>query len=174
MFFWPTCRSQARLPILGGPVERDMSVGQKKANDGQVIKLDGVSYSSGLGVNATSSVSFNLNGDYLQFVSDIGIDDEVGDKGSVVFQVFGDGIKLFDSGKMTGSSPTQSIDIDVTGVNILKLVVTNAGDGNANGPCRLGRPPQLIGPPPPTPPTLSSPRRLRHGHQRSRRYFCRP
>ena len=67
-----------------GPIERNMSVGQKKANDGQVIKLDGVSYSNGLGVNATSSVSFNLSGDYLQFVSDIGIDDEVGNKGSVV------------------------------------------------------------------------------------------
>ena len=139
-----------------GPIERDMSVGQKKAKDGQLITLNGVSYASGLGVNATSNVSFNLSGDYLQFVSDIGIDDEVGDLGSVVFQVFGDGKKLFDSGKMTGSSPTQSIDIDVTGVNTLKLVVTNAGDGNANDHADWAGA-QLIGPPPPTPPNLSAP-----------------
>jgi glucose/arabinose dehydrogenase len=152
----------ADMPFSGpsvnswGPIERDMSVGQKKANDGKLITLNGVSYATGLGVNATSNVSFNLSGDYLQFVSDIGVDDEVGDAGSVVFQVFGDGKKLFDSGKMTGSSPTQSIDIDVTGVNILKLVVTNAGDGNANDHADWAGA-QLIGPPPPTPPTLSAP-----------------
>jgi hypothetical protein len=144
-------------PLNGwGPVERNASNGQKKSGDGHPLTLNGVSYANGLGVNSPSTVIFNLAGDYYTFVSNIGVDDEVGDAGSVVFQVFGDGKKLFDSGVMTGSSLTQSISVDVTGVNQLKLVVTPGGNGNANDHADWANA-QLLGPPPPTPPDLSSP-----------------
>ena len=46
-----------------------------------------------------------------------------------MFQVFADGAKVFDSGVMTATSATQTITLDMTGVKILKLVVTDAGDG---------------------------------------------
>ena len=58
---------------------------------------------------------YNLGGNYFRFISDIGIDDEVGDKGSVVFQVFGDGMKavrqrqddrrLADANRQSSTSP---------------------------------------------------------------------
>jgi len=47
----------------------------------------------------------------------------------VVFQVWADGTKLYDSGAMYYYSFTQSINVSVVGVNELRIVVTDAGDG---------------------------------------------
>ena len=62
------------------------------------------------------------------FQSDVGLDDEVGTNGSVVFQVYLDGTKTYDSGAMTGATATKSINLDLTGKSELRLVVTNGGD----------------------------------------------
>jgi len=113
----------------GGPVERDMSNGEGDAGDGAVIALDGTTYAKGLGVHANSAVTYDISCGYERFKSDMGVDDEVGSQGSVVFQVYVDGDTRFDSGTMTGTSATQSVDIDITGANELRLVVTDGGDG---------------------------------------------
>ena len=114
-----------------GPVEKDRSNGETGATDGVQMKLQGVAYQKGLGVHANSEVRFNLNKAYKTFVSDIGIDDEVQNNGSVIFRVYGDGVLLYDSGVMTGASATKNVTIDVTGKTELRLVVSDAGDGNA-------------------------------------------
>jgi hypothetical protein len=111
-----------------GPAERDQSNGEQAAGDGRPIALKGVSYAKGLGVHADSDLSYQLGGNYATFVSDIGIDDETGRKGSVVFQVWADGVKLYDSGLITRSSETKSISVGITGKQVLRLVVTNGGD----------------------------------------------
>jgi nitrous oxidase accessory protein NosD len=111
-----------------GPVERDRSNGESGASDGGTITLNGVKYSKGLGVHARSEVSYNLNGAYSAFASDIGVDDETGQWGSIIFQLWGDGLKLFDSGVMLASSATKSVNVSVTGVKSLKLIVTDSGD----------------------------------------------
>src|SRR5262249_11809509 len=87
----------------------------------------------GLGVNAASEVDFTLNGNFTNFVSDIGVDDEVGSNGSVDFQVFLDNsvVPAFDSGLMTRNSATQTISPNVSDKTLLLLVVTNGGNGNA-------------------------------------------
>lgn len=113
-----------------GEVEKDTSNGDKKAGDGQEITLDGKSYEKGLGVHAGSEIAYKLDGNYITFRSDIGIDDEVGDKGSATFQVWADGDKLFDSGVMKGDSSTKQVDVDVSGKQELKLVVSDGGDKN--------------------------------------------
>ncbi|MDD9269350.1 NPCBM/NEW2 domain-containing protein [Paenibacillus sp. GCM10023248] len=113
-----------------GPVEKDMSVGNNGTNDGKKITLNGVQYNKGLGTNSRSEITYNLNGKYESFISDVGIDDEV-NQGSVTFQVFGDGVKLWESGLMTATSPTVTANINIKGAQILKLVVTDGGDGNA-------------------------------------------
>jgi hypothetical protein len=59
------------------------------------------------------------------------VDDEVGALGSVTFEVWTDGVKRYDSGLMTGSSATKQISLPMTGVNQLRLVVTDGGDGRA-------------------------------------------
>src|SRR5262249_24420873 len=75
-------------PVNGwGPVERDTSNGEQAPGDGRPITLNGVVYAKGLDVHAYSEVTFDLAGQYLWFLSDVGVDDEVGDRGSVVFEV---------------------------------------------------------------------------------------
>jgi len=113
-----------------GPVERDTSNGEDGAGDGTTITLNGVSYGKGLGVHSYSEVRYWLGGSYTRFISDIGVDDEMDawQCGSVVFQVWADGELLYDSGVMKYISPTQTVDVDVTGRQELVLVVTDAGD----------------------------------------------
>lgn len=112
-----------------GPVERNRSNGDAASGDGQTLTLNGVTYTKGLGVHATSQVDFNLAGRCSTLTADIGVDDEVGSSGGVVFQVWGDNTLLYDSGKMTGSSATKSLNVNLTGRSLLKLVVTDGGDG---------------------------------------------
>jgi hypothetical protein len=122
-------------PVLAtngwGPYEKDRSNGETGGNDGHPITLNGQVFSKGLGVHAQSELKYQLGGAYTHFFSKVGIDDEVGNNGSVIFQVYNGVTKLFDSGVMTGASATQTIDLDITGVDILRLIVTDAGNGNA-------------------------------------------
>jgi hypothetical protein len=92
------------------------------------ITLRGVVYTKGLGTHAASTITYNLAGGYTNFISDVGVDDEVNGNGTVVFQVWADGVKIYDSGLVTGSSPVQSINVSVAGVQQLQLVATNGGD----------------------------------------------
>jgi hypothetical protein len=114
-----------------GQYEKDRSNGEAGAHDGHTITLNGNTYARGLGVHAGSTQVYDLNGQYSQFLADIGVDDEVGGNGSVIFQVYLDNVKVYDSKTMTGSSATQSISLNVAGKKQLKLVVTDAGNGKA-------------------------------------------
>ncbi|MBB5365514.1 NPCBM/NEW2 domain-containing protein, partial [Deinococcus humi] len=111
-----------------GPAERNMSNGEKGSKDGSKLSINGKKYDSGFGIHANSSMTFNLNGQCSRFISDVGLDDEVGSRGSVIFQVYADGTKLFDSGKMTGADKAKTVNVSVAGRKELKLVVTDAGD----------------------------------------------
>lgn len=117
-----------------GPVERDMSNGSTGQGDGKIITLNGQTFQKGLGVHAHSEVQYYLGGNFKRFTSYIGIDDTQIDTSaaSVTFEVWGDGKKLYDSGLMTAVSETKHVDVNVEGVKDLKLVVTNAGNGNGN------------------------------------------
>jgi alpha-galactosidase len=112
-----------------GPVERDMSNGDQASGDGRSISIAGQTYAKGIGVHAAARVAFALGGACTRLSAEVGVDDEVADRGSVVFQVWGDGTKLYDSGMVTGSMAATVVDIDVTGTNRLTLVVTDGGDG---------------------------------------------
>ena len=114
-----------------GSVEKDKSNGEQSTGDGKTITLNGTTYAKGLGVHAASTIAYSLGGKCTAFNAAIGMDDEVGASGSVVFQVWADGAKLYDSGTMTGATATKSLTADLTGRSLLSLVVTDAGDGNA-------------------------------------------
>jgi hypothetical protein len=114
-----------------GPAERNMSNGNLGAGDGKPLSLDGVIYAKGLGVHANSEVRVTLGGQYKSFFADIGIDDEVGDNGSVVFQVLVDDQLVFDSGVMTGASDTKKVAVSVLSKQKLKLIVTDNVNGGA-------------------------------------------
>lgn len=112
-----------------GPVERNLSNGEKAAGDGRALTIGGRTYARGLGVHASSSLTFDLGGRCSTFTSAVGVDDEVSSRGSVVFQVYADGVKLYDSGVLRGSDGARALSVNVSGRRELRLVVTDAGDG---------------------------------------------
>ncbi|WP_064013673.1 NPCBM/NEW2 domain-containing protein [Deinococcus puniceus] len=118
-----------------GPIETDRSNGQQVGGDGQPLTLNGVRYAKGYGVHAPSELKYNLAGQdrarCVRFKAQVGLDDAVGDRGSAVFQVWGDTGKLFDSGLMTGASATQQVSVDLRGQSSVRLVVTDGGNGKS-------------------------------------------
>lgn len=118
-----------QTPINGyGPPEINRSNGSAGASDGATLTLNGTTYSNGIGVHANSELIYNIAAQCRTFTAQIGVDDEVGSNGSVVFQVFVDNMKRYDSGVMTGATATKSVSVDIEGAERLKLVVTNGGD----------------------------------------------
>ena len=106
-----------------GTMTKDKSIG------GNTLTLNGTNYTKGLGVHALSGIEYLLGAIASHFIADIGVDDEVGaGLGSVVFQVYADGMKIYDSGVLHGGAPHQTVNLDVTGVNRLTLGVHDADD----------------------------------------------
>lgn len=112
-----------------GPVERDRSNGENTAGDGNVLSIGGITYAKGLGTHAPSEVSVYLGRSCERLSAKIGLDDETTEPGSVAFQVFGDDKPLYDSGILRGKGAAVPIDVDVSGVRMLSLRVTDGGDG---------------------------------------------
>ena len=109
-----------------GPYERDKSNGTAAVGDGKPMRLNGAYYPKGLGVSARSELRYSLGGLYKNFIADIGLDDEVGSLGAVVFRVFIDGQEVYFGDVMSGRTPTQNLNFDVTGKNELRLIVEPA------------------------------------------------
>ncbi len=103
-----------------GTIHQDQSIA------GNTITLNGTTYTKGIGTHAISNISYALNGKYSTFVSDVGVDQEEDTKGegTVIFQIYGDGKLLFDSGALTNDQ-VGHVNVDVSGVQTLTLVATN-------------------------------------------------
>jgi len=111
-----------------GPAERDLSNGDADPGDGNPIRLDGVTYEKGIGVHAYSRIDVRLDGLYDRFQSDIGLDDERdGLCGEIHFEVALDGTTLHVSSPFVDTTPTESIDLDVAGGDLLTLEVFDEG-----------------------------------------------
>ncbi len=113
-----------------GPVEKNMSIGDRVSGDGPTLSVGGTTYSKGLGCHADSEITYDLNGQYSTFLASVGVDDEVDiySAGSVVFSVLADGVEIYNSGLKTWNQAASSINVEVAGKNQLKLIVTNGGD----------------------------------------------
>lgn len=114
-----------------GPVERDRSVGENKANDGDAIRINGEVYEKGLGAHAPSEAVYELGGGCTRFTARIGLDDKSG-YGTVRFAVIADGKTLYTSPLIDRTSRTISIDAELGGAQEVKLVTTDGGDGNSS------------------------------------------
>lgn len=89
-------------------------------------------YAKGIGVHANSEVIYNIEGKgYDFFESYIGVD-YVADRtrASAIFEVYVDGEKKFSSDVMKASTEHEFIKVPVAGAKKVKLVTTDAGDGN--------------------------------------------
>ncbi|MFF5075457.1 glycoside hydrolase family 2 TIM barrel-domain containing protein [Actinoplanes sp. NPDC000266] len=114
-----------------GPVERDASNGEDAAGDGSPLRIGGVTYERGLGVHADSSMVVHLGGRCSSFTAVTGVDDEVGDGGSVVFEVWADGERIWAGARLTGADGPVPVDLPLTGRDRVELRVSDASDGNA-------------------------------------------
>ena len=109
------------------------------ATSGNSLKLTNdngsqVIYEKGIGAHSNSTIVYDLtNLDAQYFTSFVGVDRQMFNSvGSVVFQVFVDGEKQFDSGLMTSKVPQKFIEVNLAGAKELKLVVTDGGNGNGS------------------------------------------
>jgi len=93
------------------------------------LRIGEKTYSRELGHHAPREVILDLNGEYALFEAEVGVQWQQGTTGSVVFQVYVDGKKRFDSGVMRETDPPKPVRVRVEGANELRLVVTDAGDG---------------------------------------------
>jgi beta-galactosidase GanA len=125
------------LPFLSasngwGPVERDTSNGEQAAGDGKPITINHTVYPKGLGTNSISDVQIYLGGQCTRFTSLVGVDDEQNGAGTVTFSVVADGKTLVSTPTIHGHESATSLDVNVTGAQVLDLIVGDAGDGNGS------------------------------------------
>ncbi|KOV77755.1 MULTISPECIES: NPCBM/NEW2 domain-containing protein [unclassified Streptomyces] len=112
-----------------GPVERNTSNGESAAGDGHPLTIGGTVYAKGLGVHALSEVSFYTGKACEKVTAQVGVDDEKGTNGTVAFEIWADGTKAASTGVLTNAMPAQPLTADVTGAQVVRLVVTDGGDG---------------------------------------------
>jgi alpha-galactosidase len=115
-----------------GPVEIDMSNGERAARDGRTISIGGVQYAKGLGVHAPGDILYLAAGRCTSLVAEVGVDDEkrANMASSVSFEIWADSTKVADSGVLTWQDPAKTLTADISGASFVRLVVTDAGDGN--------------------------------------------
>jgi len=99
-----------------------------KSVDNHTLSIGGVKFEHGLGTHANSTFPIALGGKGERFEARVGVDDEKGKLGTVVFKVFGDGKTLWESGVMRGGEPAKAVSVDLRGVKVLLLVAGDAGD----------------------------------------------
>lgn len=111
-------------------IEQGWGEAQKnKSVDGKTLKIGAVEYGFGVGTHARSEIRVRLAGLAKRFSAKVGVDAEVDRRGSVQFLVFADGKKAYDSGRMRGGQAAKTVDVDLTGVKVARLVVEDGGDG---------------------------------------------
>jgi hypothetical protein len=103
--------------------------GAGKSVDKRPITLHGTTFTHGLGTHAESTLRIELKQAATRFVSMVGVDDEVGQKGLVGFEVWVDGRKKADSGLMRGGDEPKRLAVDLVGAKELVLTVVAGGDG---------------------------------------------
>jgi alpha-galactosidase len=104
---------------------------KNKSVDNKTLTIAGKTFERGFGSHSESSLTILLNGKATEFITQVGIDDEVtGHQPAAEFVVYGDGKKLWSSGVMRLADLARPCSIKLVGVQKLELVVTDGGNGN--------------------------------------------
>ncbi|MFW6163951.1 MAG: NPCBM/NEW2 domain-containing protein, partial [Planctomycetota bacterium] len=96
---------------------RDRSV------DGNPLRIGERTYRKGLGMHSRCELTYALDGGYRRFLADVGLDEEIGDKGNVDVAVLVDGKAKFERQGVTGRDAPIPVDVDVEGAKTLTLRV---------------------------------------------------
>ena len=106
--------------------------GTDHSTTGKPLRIAGQAFTHGLGTSAPSILHLDLQGGSTRFTAKVGIDDDGQAKkknGSVEFIIEGDHKVLWCSPLMRGGMAAQAVDLDLTGVKLLALRVTDGFDG---------------------------------------------
>lgn len=115
-----------------GPFEKDSSNAGPEGGDGRTLTINGATFAKGLGMLAPAEIVYKLGGNCSTFSAQVGIDDLWNTPyGTVVFRVFADNTLIWDSGLRTQADPALPTGtLSMTGVQTLKLVITDGGNGS--------------------------------------------
>lgn len=103
----------------------------RKSVEKKTMTLDGKPYDRGVGTHAQGTIYVALDGQAKRFQATLGVDDEVGDKGSITFKIYGDGKALFEKPVMRGGDAPAPVDLDISGVTMLYILIGDGGDANS-------------------------------------------
>ncbi len=95
---------------------------------GNALRIGGEEFARGAGTHAPSVHKVALGGAALSFEAKVGVDDETGGKGSVVFRVYADGRLVAEAKSERGRAVP--LKADLSGARIATLEVTDAADGD--------------------------------------------
>ncbi|MEJ5239011.1 MAG: NPCBM/NEW2 domain-containing protein [Limisphaera sp.] len=93
------------------------------------LQIAGRTFERGVGTHAQSRFRLHLDGQVDRFRAWVGVDDHAQGPGSVEFQILGDDRWLFRSGVMRPGDAAREVNVDLRGVRVLLLRVTDGGDG---------------------------------------------
>jgi len=96
--------------------------------DGNPLTMRGEVYASGVGTHAASEITIALDRMATLFTAWVGVDDEVGRRGSVRFVVRVDGREAVRTEVLHGGDAPRRLSVDLCGAQLLVLAVENAGD----------------------------------------------
>lgn len=140
------------------------------------LSIAGQKFERGVGTHSKSVLWLSLDGKTDKFIASVGVDDAAGGTPSIVFKVFGDGKKFFDSGLMKLGDKAKEVNISLSGVKTVLLLVEDGGDGisfdhadwanarfviSGNKPEPVDMPPEpkiILTPKPPAKPRINPPR----------------
>ena len=121
---WLSALDLSKMQQGWGHAQKDKSVTEKG------ISIGGMKFERGVGTHAASRIWINLRGGATRFIANVGVDDGTKEpRGSVEFKIIGDGKKLWQSGIIKSGEKARQIDVDLKDVQMLVLLVTDAGDG---------------------------------------------
>jgi len=98
-----------------------------RSHAGEQFQLGGATYESGLSLTPRTELTYRLPEGFRRLEGYVGLDDRVGDRGTVRLQIFGDDDPLFDETLTGDSSPTR-LGIDIDGVRRLRIRLDSSDD----------------------------------------------
>lgn len=104
---------------------------KNKSIDNKTLTIAGKTFERGFATHSVSSLLILLEGKAVSFSAKVGIDDEVaGHDAAAEFELYGDGKKIWSSGRMRIGDSARTCFVNLTGIKKLELVVADGGNGN--------------------------------------------
>lgn len=114
-------------------------VRKDKASSGGALKLlvngETKDFAKGIGTHANSEIVYSLAGTRAEyFEAYVGVDRNIPEQthSSVIFRILADGQEVYNSGMMNYGTSAKLVRIPVAGVQELRLIADNGGNGNAS------------------------------------------